>query len=157
MPLYVFKCVNEQCLVNLPESDDRIARVSAALGHAVDTTGVCGEKTIEVAYPSYSSMRADESEGNPKCSICKQPMKRGVTAPRFGTTRDTTAAKRNIDCVVGASAERQWESIRVDRDLFGGDKGSEQRKREFAAENAKAKKQAVELASKNAFKLRGAQ
>jgi len=143
MPKYVFRCTNPECLVNLPESDDRVARVAADFGSS--TRNGTNDCDIEVAYPTYAAMRAAEALGEPRCSMCRQVVKRRVTAPGIGTTRHTTPAKKKLDCAVGQNAERQWRMVENDRKTFGGDGASAERIEKFKQDDAVAKKQAKEM------------
>lgn len=144
MPTYVFRCTNEGCLVNLPESDNRVARASMVFSHKAAPGGVVFDE-VEVAYPSYAAMKADEAAGMPACSICSSLMVRKPTAAKVGTTRSTTPAKKQLDCAVGENTERQWRMIQRDRDARGSDPLRAERLADFAKEDAKAKKQAAEV------------
>lgn len=145
MPKYVFRCTNPECLVNLPESDRRVARARSALGES--STQAIGETDcdIEVSYPTYAAMRAAEARDEPRCSMCKQVAKRRMTAPGIGTTRHTTPAKKRLDCAIGQNSERQWKMIERDRETFGGDSASAERIERFEKEDAAAKRQAAEM------------
>lgn len=146
MPKYVFRCANPECLVNLPESDGRVARASSPFGEPSAAMVLDGtDRDIEVAYPTYAAMRAAEARDEPRCSMCKQVAKRRVTAPGIGTTRHTTPAKKRLDCAVGQNAERQWRMIERDRETFGGDGASAERIERFKREDAAAKQQAAEM------------
>ncbi len=145
MPKYVFRCANQECLVNLPESDKRVARAMSTFGESSPAAGSGTDGDIEVAYPTYAAMRAAEDHGEPRCSMCKQVTKRRPSAPGIGTTRHTTPAKKKLDCAVGQSAERQWKMIDRDRETFGGDTASADRIDRFKKEDAAAKKQASEM------------
>lgn len=145
MPKYVFRCANPECLVNLPESDERVARVSLALGESASEAIGGTDRDIEVAYPTYAAMRAAEARDEPRCSMCRQVAKRRLTAPGIGTTRHTTPAKKRLDCAVGQNADRQWEMIARDREMFGGDRSSAERIERFKRDDAAAKQQAAEM------------
>lgn len=144
MPTYVFRCTNDGCLVNLPESDSRAARASKVFSHKVAPGGELLDE-VEVAYSSYAAMKVDEAAGKPACSICSSLMVRKPTAAKLGTTRSTTPAKKQLDCAVGESAERQWKMIQRDRDARGSDPSRGERLSSFAKEDAEAKKQAAEV------------
>ena len=150
MPTYVFRCTNDGCLVNLPVGDNRAAQASKAFSReAVSGGKLLGE--VEVAYPNYAAMKADEAAGRPACSICSSSMIRKPTAAKLGTTRFTTPAKKQLDCAVGESTERQWGMIRRDRVARGSDPSRGERLSDFAKEDAEAKRQAAEV-----FGYRGA-
>ena len=70
---------------------------------------------------------------------------RKPTAAKFGTTRSTTPAKKQLDCAIGESSERQWKMIQRDRDARGSDFLRGERLSNFAKEDAEAKKQAAEV------------
>lgn len=144
MPKYVFRCANPECLVNLPESDERVIRVRRAFGESAPQI-LETNCDIEVAYPTYVAMRAAEVRGEPKCSMCKQVVKRRPSVPGIGTTRHTTPAKKRLDCAVGQSSERQWKMIERDRETFGGDNASTDRIERFKKDDAAAKLQASEM------------
>ena len=144
MPKYVFRCANPECLVNLPESDERVIRARLALGEFAPQA-IEADRDIEVAYPTYMAMRAAEVRGEPRCSMCKQVVKRRLSAPGIGTTRHTTPAKKKLDCAVGQSADRQWNMIERDRETFGGDSASADRIEKFKKDDASAKLQASEM------------
>ncbi len=145
MPKYVFRCSNPECLVNLPESDIRVARAEAAFGEPTPAAAGEIDRDIEIAYPTYAAMRAAEARDEPRCSMCRQVAKRRMTAPGIGTTKHTTAAKKRLDCAVGQNAEQQWKMVENDRKMFGGDKASKERIRDFKQDTADAKKQADEM------------
>ncbi len=144
MPTYVFRCTNDGCLINLPESDSRVARAAKVFSHEAVPGGELLDE-VEVAYSSYAAMKADEAAGKPACSICSSSMVRKPTAAKFGTTRSTTPAKKQLDCVVGDSTERQWKMIQRDRDARKSDTSRDERLTNFAKEDAEAKKQAAEV------------
>lgn len=144
MPKYVFRCTNPECLVNLPESDERVARVESAFGALSQPTDTI-DCDIEVAYPTYAAMRAAEARDEPRCSMCRQVVKRRMTAPGIGTTRHTTPAKKKLDCAVGQNADRQWKMVENDRRMFGGDGASAERIEKFKQDDAAAKQQASEM------------
>ena len=144
MPTYVFRCANSRCIVNLPDSDSRVARASKVFNYQAVSGGELNDE-VEVAYPSYAAMKADEAAGKPACSICRSSMARKPTAAKLGTTRFTTPAKKQLDCAVGESTERQWKMIQRDRDARGSDASRGERLTEFAKEDAEAKKQAAEV------------
>jgi len=100
---------------------------------------------IEIAYPTYAAMRSAEARGEPRCSMCKQPVSRRMSAPGIGTSRHTTPAKKKLDCAVGQSAERQWKMIERDRETFGGAGASAERIERFKKDDAAAKQQAAEM------------
>lgn len=145
MPKYVFRCANPECLVNLPESDERVARVSSAFGESAAPPLGGTDRDIEVTYPTYAAMRAAEARDEPRCSMCRQVAKRRATAPGIGTTRHTTPAKKRLDCAVGQNADRQWRMIERDREMFGGDGPSAERIERFKRDDAAAKQQAAEM------------
>lgn len=144
MPKYVFRCTNPECLVNLPKSDERVMRAMSALGESRDQV-LETDCDIEIMYPTYVAMRAAEARDEPRCSMCKQVVKRRMAAPGIGTTRHTTPAKKKLDCAVGQNAERQWKTIRRDHEMFGGDGSSAERIKKFKQDDAAAKKQATEM------------
>jgi hypothetical protein len=143
MPTYVFRCENGGCLLNLPDGDERLGRVRDALG-AVRHGGE-GDGSVDVSFPSYAAMRAAEAAGEPRCSVCKGALRRRPTAPGVGTTRDTTPAKKRLDCAVGASADFQWSTVMDDRRRFGGDAASAGRIEKFKKDDAEAKEQAAAM------------
>lgn len=144
MPKYVFRCTNPECLVNLPKSDKRVMRAMSALGESHDQVFET-DRDIEIMYPTYVAMRAAEARDEPRCSMCKQVVKRRMAAPGIGTTRHTTPAKKKLDCAVGQNAERQWKTIQRDHEMFGGDGPSAERIKKFKQDDATAKKQATEM------------
>ena len=144
MPTYVFRCTNDGCLVNLSPGDSRVARASKVFGREAVPGGELLDE-VDVAYPSYAAMKVDEAAGRPACSICSSSMVRKPTAAKFGTTRSTTPAKKQLDCAIGESSERQWKMIQRDRDARGSDFLRGERLSNFAKEDAEAKKQAAEV------------
>jgi len=144
MPTYVFKCENGGCLLNLPDGDERLERVGAALG-AVRPAGDGSDGSVEVSFPSYAAMRAAEAAGEPRCSVCKGALRRRPTAPGVGTTRGTTPAKKRLDCAVGANADFQWSTVMDDRRRFGGAEASVGRIAKFKKDDAEAKEQAAAM------------
>lgn len=154
MPRYTFRCENEGCLLNLPEGDERVSRVQAALGHSAGQPTLPGGE-VEVSYPSYAAMRSAEASGEPCCSICKGSLVRRPSVPGIGTTRSTTPAKKKLDCAVGESADRQWASVLDDRARFGGDSASADRIDRFKKEDAAAKEQAADMVRQRKLVPRG--
>lgn len=145
MPKYVFRCTNPECLVNLSESDDRVTRVKLAFGSTLPQSTGAIDRDIEITYPTYAAMRSAEACDEPRCSMCKQPVKRRMSAPGINTSRYTTPAKKKLDCAVGQNADRQWKMIERDRETFGGDNASAERIEKFKRDDAAAKQQATEM------------
>jgi len=145
MPKYIFRCSNDDCLTNLTDSDERVARAQSVFGQSGSVTGVASDGSIEVTFPSYAAMREAESAAPPRCSVCDSCLRRRPSAPGIGTTRSTTPAKKALDWTVGSSAEQQWRTVHEDRERFGGDKASSERIGRFKQEDAAAKKQAADM------------